>query len=433
MSPRNARLVQLLGLLVALTGLVGFWLNRDVEQLSMGTFESEIIGIPPDNTDNTLVMRFILAGRDYDYSVPASPCQWRNGVCYRERTGVFHLGNRTDTMLYVQIVNDKLTVIALPRDIYLPHWQVTLNEMYHYQGAAGLKREAEKILGLLIDYYAIINIDLFEELVDALGGVEVNIPYRMYRRDAAADLLIDFQPGPAHLSGEDAAKFIRFRDAPRGDLDRLDNTKALANSMFQRVKDLNIRAAIKLPEILNAVFGNVETNVPLSELQKLLPKINSLQLQTATIPTYFIEGSPTLGYDPKQVSGFVAATLSGKERDFAEVPEATLLISNRSGIEGLELAYKDRLVALGISEANVMTRQQSLDPAPSRILAIRNYWEDADFFVSLLNATRQQVDNLGSHDGERVHLELILGQDAAQTVLGQSRRITSQAQVNSSD
>jgi len=63
-------------------------------------------------------------------------------------------------------------------------------------------------VGLPVDSYVIINLDLFENVVDALGGVEVNVPYRMLYSDRAAGLSIDLQPGPQVLDG--AAAVARF-------------------------------------------------------------------------------------------------------------------------------------------------------------------------------------------------------------------------------
>lgn len=407
----QVRLLQLLGLCLALVGLIGFWLNRDVQRVELSTEQKELINLSP----NTFHASFVIAGRDYDHIQEASPCQWRAGVCYRERTGKFVYAKRTDTILYVQIIGNKVTMINLPRDLYLPQWETKINAMYFYQGAEGLKRTVEEIVGVPIDYYAIINIDIFKDLVDALGGVEVTIPQYgnlngMHYRDAAAGLEINFDPGPRLLDGEDAAKFVRFRSTPRGDLDRIDNLKTLAISMLKRLRELHVAAAVKMPALVDALFKNLETNATPALLKELLPYITKLELQPATLPYYTLEGRPNdLLVDVEDVARFMAQTFGGVSKEFVLMPEIRLLITNRSDIEGLAESYRERLVAMGFPEASILTQDDVLDLSPTRLLTTFRHWQDADYFMSLFQVGKVQVDHLSTGG---IDLELILGRDA---------------------
>jgi LCP family protein required for cell wall assembly len=415
---RRARLIQLLGLLIAVAGLLGFWLTQDIrDRVEYTEQQRELIGLP--ERGEVFHASFVVAGRDYDYSVPASECVWRNGVCHRTRPGVFRLGNRTDTIIYVNIIGSDVTMISIPRDIYLPQWQARVNAMYAYQGAQGLKRAVEEIIGLPIDYYVILNIDIFEQLVDSLGGVDINIPYRMYYRDAAADLTIDFQPGPYRLNGEDAAKFVRFRETPRGDYDRIDNIKRLAYAMLGRLQQLHIRAAIKLPELIDIMFENVETNATPAIISQLIPRLASLQLNGATLPTHQLEGSTALGFNRRQVESFLAEVFGGRSRMFVEAPEANILITNRSGEAGLETRLKERFVAMGVPEALIFTREASLDPSLTRVVTTAQHWQDADYYASLLAAGKQQIDRLAPVAGERIDIEIVVGEGSRQSMLVQ--------------
>jgi polyisoprenyl-teichoic acid--peptidoglycan teichoic acid transferase len=409
----RARLLQLLGIVVALAGLTGFWLTRDVEK---AVYTEETLSLI-NAEEEDFRASFVVAGRDYDHIQEASPCRWRNGECYRERVGEFVYARRTDTILYVQVVNDKVTMINLPRDIYLPNWDTKVNAMYFYQGAEGLKRTVEEIVGVPIDYYAIINIDIFQDIVNELGGVEVNIPYDMYYRDAAAGLEINFKEGPASLNGEDAAKFVRYRHTGRGDYDRIDNLKSLAYAMLNRLKELNVSAASKIPGLVDAVIANVETNASPALIRQMLPRISGLQLQAATLPTYHVEGTNNERYDPEDVANFLTTTFGGEAKKFIIPPDITLLITNRSGKDGLEERYKDRLVGIGVSEDNIVTRSSTVDPTPTRILALTQSWQEADYYTQLFEIGKQQIDNFSEVEGKQVMLELVLGTDAAENAI----------------
>ena len=130
----------------------------------------------------------------------------------------------------------------------------------------------------------VVNIDIFKELVDALGGVEVDVPTPMYHRDQAAGLLIDLKPGLQHLNGEQASGFVRFRDTLRGDIDRIDNVKTLASALLGRLQELHVRAVGRIPALVDTYVEQVETNLSPALVSQLVPRLGQLKLRAATLP-----------------------------------------------------------------------------------------------------------------------------------------------------
>lgn len=413
---RNARLLQLLGLILALIGLAGFWLTRDVDRSSLSDVLREQFGVGDDDFHAS----FVVAGRDVFYEGgKAEPIYGEGGeiVCWRYTGATNAYGSNTDTILYVNIDNNDVTMILIPRDIFMGNSTRRILSAYQLGGAEELKRQVGLLLGRPIDYYAIINLDIFQNLVDDLGGVEVNVPVRMYHRDCAAGYTIDLRPGAQVLDGEAASHFIRYRDLLRGDIDRLDNVKLLAQAMLARLKQLNVRAVGRLPGLADTVFSDVETNVSLVLLREMIGRLGSISLDSATLPVIEIErdGAQGLAIDPVQVNRFLAESFGGTPRVFTETPEATVLITNRSGEPGLEHWYHDRLVGLGVPEENLRVREASLDPNRTRVLATAAAWSDADYYASLLHADKQQIDRLPEFERTGIDLELVLGADALRT------------------
>ncbi len=409
----SSRVLQVVGVLIALVGLLGFWWPREPERMVRTVAQQGLVN--PGGEDFQL--SFVVAGRDFDITSYASDCQWIGGECVRSRQGTFVPSNRTDTILYVNIVGDQISVVAIPRDLYLHDWQTKINAMLLYRGPDGLREAVQDILGVPVDYYAIIDVNIFERIVDALGGIDVNVPYRMYYRDSAAGLLIDLEPGPQHLDGAETAGFVRFRATARGDIDRMDNVKLVVYAVLQRVKELNVRAAGAVPQLLDAYFEQVDTNINLAVLTRLLPRLGNLQLSAiATLPVTASYRHPQAGdvvdYDPQQVEQFLADLFGGTARSFASVPDLTLLVTNRSGADGLEEWMKNRLVALGMAEDAILVRTGDPDPNPTRLLATAASWDQTDYFTGLLAAGRQQIDRLPAPDGTSIDLELVLGADA---------------------
>jgi hypothetical protein len=275
-----------------------------------------------------------------------------------------------------------------------------------------LRRTVEEILGLPVDYYAVINLDLFENVIDALGGVEVNVPYRMDYVDHAQQLVIDLRPGPQVLDGEGAAGFVRFRETVRGDLDRLDRVKSLAYAMLQRLRDLNLRAVAVLPELIDVVFADVETNASPALVRELLPSLARIELRSATLPTYEQEGSSAAYVDRRDVEAFLAATFGGEARAWVDAPDATVHVVDRSGREGTGAAYVAQLEAMGVPEEHLLLTEATFDPAPSRLVVTAPHWSEADYYAALLGVGKQQIDRLPAVAGRDVGIQLVLGDDA---------------------
>ena len=142
---------------------------------------------------------------------------------------------RTDVILVVNFnsMTNKVKVISIPRDTKVTwserqrskYKQLTgnsisvtkLNEMSAYgqiyNNPGNIRdftiNEIQNILTVPIDNYVIVNIEAFNKIVDAIGGVEVDVPQRMYYQDTSQNLYIDLQPGPQTLYGKDAEGLVR--------------------------------------------------------------------------------------------------------------------------------------------------------------------------------------------------------------------------------
>ncbi|MEV1049564.1 LCP family protein [Streptomyces sp. NPDC059017] len=155
-------------------------------------------------------------------------------------------GKRTDSMMILAACGSGNTMISLPRDsdVEIPSFvgsesgktfpgegrRVKLNAAYAEDGPELLVRTVEHNTGLRIDHYAEIGFAGFANIVDSLGGVEMDIPKAFKDKKSGAD----FQAGKQTLNGEQALAFVRTRYAFAGsDLDRTKNQQkflaALAN------------------------------------------------------------------------------------------------------------------------------------------------------------------------------------------------------------
>ncbi len=419
---RVLRLAQVLGLALVVAGLVGVTLQLGDERAALSDAQRALLGVEGDGD----VLGFVVAGRDLLYGEGEStPIYDEEGTIVGwEFDGVVDArGVNTDTILYASLIDDVVTLVAIPRDLFVGDGTNRINGTLAREGPEGLMRRVEAAVGLPVDDYAILDLAIFQELVDALGGVEVNVPTRMYYRDVAGGLTIDLQPGPQRLDGQEASEFVRYRQFLRGDIDRLDNVKRLAYAMLARVKELQFRTAFALPELLRTYVERVETSVSPALVGRIAPRLGDLEIRSATLPTLEVERDGALGLvaDPVAVRRFLAETYGGTAPPVAEPPDVPLRIVDASGREGLGAWYRDRLVAFGVPADRITLTEGPLDPSGTRVLATADHWRDAGFYADLLGVGTQQVDRLAPLNGVRPGIELVLAGDAfAMTPMGRA-------------
>jgi LCP family protein required for cell wall assembly len=145
--------------------------------------------------------------------------------------------SRTDTILLIHVPEFRSStptvLVSIPRDSYVPipgHGKDKINAAFAMGGAPLLAETVERATGLRVDHYAEIGFGGFAGLVDALGGVTV-CPTAPIDDPLAG---IDLPAGCQQLSGRDALGYVRSRDTPRADLDRMANQRDFLSALLHR-------------------------------------------------------------------------------------------------------------------------------------------------------------------------------------------------------
>ncbi|GAA2427040.1 LCP family protein [Streptomyces coeruleofuscus] len=219
--------------LVATSVATYFWadskLNRDVDL-------SKVIDRPEAGEGTN----YLIVGSDSRAGLSAEDKK-------RLRTGSAE-GKRTDSMMILHTGSNGPTLISLPRDsnVTIPSYkgsdsgklyqatgrQTKLNAAYAEDGPELLVRTVEANTGLHIDHYVEIGFGGFANIVDAVGGVEMNIPKDIKDTKSGADL----KKGKQTLNGEQALAFVRTRYALEGsDLDRTKNQQKFLSALANQV------------------------------------------------------------------------------------------------------------------------------------------------------------------------------------------------------
>lgn len=203
--------------------------------------------------------------------------------------GTDDAGLNTDTILVASLDSKHNTacVMSIPRDTMS---NVTRNvKKINAAYAAGakdgvgnidnLKKEISYLVGFPVDNYVVIDLTAFEELIDALGGVTIDVPRNMHYDDPYQDLHIHIDKGLQTLNGKDAIGFVRFRsDYAEGDLGRVKAQQMFIEALAKQVA--TPATVTKLPQLTDIVLDNMRTDLTYGELVWFVKEAVSVDMST---------------------------------------------------------------------------------------------------------------------------------------------------------
>lgn len=198
------------------------------------------------------------------------------------------LWSRTDTLMLVHANFDTgdIHLISIPRDtrVFIDdvHGYDKINHANAFGGMQLTLRTIRNFLGIDLDYFMQFSFESVEHIVDAMGGVEANVPVRIRTWNPDVDL----HPGLQRLNGKEALMFARFRKGyENGDIGRLQAQQHLVTQMVKEMlKPHNIT---KLPAMLDLFYDEVQTNIGINKLKDLLPLAKNFsadKIKTTHIP-----------------------------------------------------------------------------------------------------------------------------------------------------
>lgn len=212
----------------------------------------------------------------------------------------------TDVIMLVHydVTDGNIAVLQFPRDTYVSYLgypnkiNASYSTLYHQALADGsatpeldaLRDFADILEGALcteISYTAIMNLDGFVNIVNTLGGVEVNVPDDMIYEDPEQGLYINLRKGYQTLTGEQAEGFVRFRYGyVQGDIGRQDAQKLFLSAFMKKVKEsISITNIPKITSLVETMIENMYTDITLSDAVYFMKNLLSVDLSNLTMMT----------------------------------------------------------------------------------------------------------------------------------------------------
>lgn len=199
------------------------------------------------------------------------PDQQHEDVGYHALVNSFE--GLSDSMLLLRFdpSNNNVSVLSIPRDtqVLIPDQGINKINAANYHGGAPLAAESVSNLlnGVTIDRYIRVNVQGIEKFINALGGLNVDVPQDMKYTDHSQHLYIDLKEGKQHLDGDKALQFLRFRYDAYGDIGRVQRQQSFMRALVEEA--LNPKTILRLPEILGVVRSHLDTNLSTNELVAL--------------------------------------------------------------------------------------------------------------------------------------------------------------------
>lgn len=202
----------------------------------------------------------------------------------------------TDSIFIVTVnkTAKQASVLQIPRDTYARYTDrdyKKLNGALNALGEDGVTSLLSRGLGVKLDAYVILDLKVLRRVVDAVGGVDVEIPQDMEYTDEAQGLTVQLKKGLRHLGGAEAEQLVRYRSGyANADLGRLDTQKLFLRALAVSCRSMDAKA---LAQVAMIALRSVRTNLGIGEAIGLLSALR--ECDPATTPMVTLAGEAVQG------------------------------------------------------------------------------------------------------------------------------------------
>lgn len=227
---------------------------------------------------------------------------------YNEEKGIFNILlvgldkrsendiGRTDSIILANINTEAKTIklVSFMRDMYVPipgHGLNRINAAYSLGGPELLMKTLQQDFNIDVQYYVSIDFRAFQDLVDKLGGIDVEVKdyevkeinkYIKEVNGSKATLLSG--PGYQKLNGQQALSYSRIRKVGNGDFERTERQRRVLTILINKARNVSI---FKIPDLASTVLNYIKTNIPTGKLMNLaytVYRFGNTPVETIRIP-----------------------------------------------------------------------------------------------------------------------------------------------------
>ena len=363
---------------------------------------------------------------------------------WRKQTEGWTDASRTDSMILLTVdpLSKTAGMLSIPRDMWvnIPNYgNYKINQAYYFGelnklpgGGPGLAiNTVEKFIGVPIDYYAQIDFAAFSDFIDALGGIEIDVPNEitvgvMFKPE------VTLQPGKQIVSGEVALAYARARYTEGGDFDRAGRQQQVILGIRNRIFQLNMLPTLiaNAPVLYQKLSSGIKTNLTLDqvmELAFLAIQINPENIKKGIIgPNEVTFAKSPDGLDilvpfPDRIrlirdqvftsGGPVGPAAVGKDpKALADAENARVAVLNGSGVGGIAAKTSSYLKDQGLNVTTEGNADRFYQDTTIILYSGKPY--TAALLATMMNVPNGRILNQYSPDAT-TDIAIMLGQDWA--------------------
>ena len=350
---------------------------------------------------------------------------------------------RSDTLILLTFDPKTNTagMLSIPRDLWVAipgfgsgkiNTAYQLGEAYRADGGGpGVAMTTlETLLGIPIDYYALVDFQLFARLIDEIEGVKINVPEAVEISIVGKDGTKWILPGVQTLPGEEALAYVRARNTPGGDFDRVQRQQLVLMGIRNRVLDFNMIPTLiaKAPLIYGQFADKIRTNLTTNDIFKLAVALQGVPVENIFLSAITLD-DVTFSQSPEGQDILIPLPEHIRQRrdevfileDPLSSVQVTKTLPQLIAEENAKIGVYNGTTTPGLSSlATDFLKTQALNISLTDIAdqvypntTIIDYTGNpntVNFLVSLLNINPMYI--LRSYDlDSRLDIEIILGED----------------------
>jgi LCP family protein required for cell wall assembly len=268
----------------------------------------------------------------------------------------------TDTILLAHLDAGRrtATLVSIPRDTWVPiagHGVMKINSAYAYGGPHASARAIAKLMGgIPIDAIVALQPEGAAQLVDAMGGLDVDVDEDMDYDDSSQDLNIHLRKGQQHLTGSQVAGYVRFRHDPASDFGRMKRQQHVLRLIIDQLSEP--QNWTKLPKILTLARKQVNTTLNNRQLVSLLTVYRNVpddNVRSFTLPSRAgWVGDASVVFADQRWAKLIGTLLFGR----SDPPQDEVLVVNATGNAAFDRTIVGALRGAGWNVPNFVEQKQ---------------------------------------------------------------------------
>ena len=335
---------------------------------------------------------------------------------------------RTDTMMLVTIdpIAETAGMLSIPRDLWveIPGFEHNRINTAYFLGEANrlpgggpalAMDTVENLIGVDVNYYALLEFQTFERMIDELGGVDVLVPEEM-KISPIGRQSFWVEAKPYHFDGAETLAYARARKTGAGDFDRAQRQQQVIMAVRDTVFELDSIPTLlaKAPILYSELASGIHTNLGFDELVSLgllAMKVSPNEVERGVIAppdmvlfeTHF-DGAQVLKPIPDKIrelrdeiftgTGAIAPTVQDSQATgAAQVEFARLAVLNGAGIEGLATDTAEFLTSQGLNIVEISNADRHDYDKSRLIVHSQNYPYTLRYLTEMLGLTDGQILN----------------------------------------